>query len=47
MRPVCSGDMYASVPSSKLALLATCVSLDSRVAMPKSMILMWSSRTRK
>ena len=43
MRPVCSGDMYASVPSSRLALLATCVSLDSRVAMPKSMSLMWSS----
>ena len=39
MRPVCSGDMYARVPSSRLALVAAWVSLDSRVAIPKSMIL--------
>ena len=47
MRPVCSGDMYASVPSSRLALFATWVSLESRVAMPKSMILTLSCVTRK
>ena len=47
MRPVCSGDMYAKVPSSRLAFRATCVSLDSRVAMPKSIILISSSCSRK
>ncbi len=39
IRPVCSGEMYAMVPSSWLGLLASCVSRGSREAMPKSMSL--------
>jgi hypothetical protein len=47
MRPVCSGDMYARVPSSKVALVAAWVSLDNRVAIPRSMILSAPSCSKK
>jgi len=36
MRPVCSGAMYASVPSSAAGALNLLCSLRSRVAIPKS-----------